>query len=250
MENESNGYHISFFKPTTSRARHNRNMVIWLVSVWFIAIFGFHIVLRIIEKPTPEPAYKSFETAWSNIKSGDPSARDFIDLGNSTLSVLGKMYVTDDDRNILSEVFSWSVYRIIPEISEAELRNDIRAFREKQEEITNISEPEYIEQKQALSKKVAPLFDLASNDVRRRIIPFELKERESDLLSEEIKTQVPEIMGKYLIHNQSVLTDFKFLGFPFHYFYTAVFLLILFVGLCWIYCVRTDAMNKKLEIAD
>ena len=59
-----------------------------------------------------------------------------------------------------------------------------------------------------------------------------------------------EAMGLYLIHNRSVLTDTRFLGFPFHYFYTAVFLLILFVGLTWLYCVRTDMFNKKYGIED
>ena len=66
----------------------------------------------------------------------------------------------------------------------------------------------------------------------------------------ESRDVVAEAMGLYLIHNRSVLTDLKFLGFPFHYFYTAVFLLILFVGLCWLYCVRTDLFNKKYGIED
>jgi putative solute:sodium symporter small subunit len=64
------------------------------------------------------------------------------------------------------------------------------------------------------------------------------------------RAQLTGIMGLYLIHNRSALTDAKFLGFPFHYFYTAVFLLILFVGLCWLYCVRTDMYNKKYGIED
>ena len=53
MEKPSEGYHISFFKPTTERARANRNMVLWLVTVWFVAIFGFQILLKILEKPVP-----------------------------------------------------------------------------------------------------------------------------------------------------------------------------------------------------
>ncbi|RKX20065.1 MAG: hypothetical protein DRP35_06675 [Candidatus Zixiibacteriota bacterium] len=42
----------------------------------------------------------------------------------------------------------------------------------------------------------------------------------------------------------------RFLGFPFHYFYTAVFLLVLFVGLCWIFCFQTDRIYKKLGIEE
>ncbi len=250
MENSPNGYHISFFKPTTPRAKHNRNMVVWLVSIWFIAIFGFHIVLRIIEKPTPEPVYYSFETAWNNIQNETAETEDLSELGRSALSVLGKMYVTEEDRAVLSRVFSWSVFRLYPENQKDQLISEINAFQKKKEEITNISDTEYIQMKVALSKNLAAVLDLASNDVRKKIIPFEISAEGSGQLSEKAKGQLSSIMGKYLIHNQSVLTDFKFLGFPFHYFYTAVFLLILFVGLCWIYCIRTDAMNKKLEIAE
>jgi putative solute:sodium symporter small subunit len=52
-------------------------------------------------------------------------------------------------------------------------------------------------------------------------------------------------MEKHLTHNRSVLTDTKFLGFPFHYFYTAVFLLVLFVGLCLVYCRLMDDLSAK-----
>jgi putative solute:sodium symporter small subunit len=55
-------------------------------------------------------------------------------------------------------------------------------------------------------------------------------------------------MTKYATHNQSVLTDFAFLGFPFHYFYSGVFLLILFVFLCWLYCIRLERLQKKYSI--
>ncbi|MDZ7633356.1 MAG: DUF4212 domain-containing protein [Bacteroidales bacterium] len=52
--------------------------------------------------------------------------------------------------------------------------------------------------------------------------------------------RLPALMRLYMTHNQSVLTDTRFLGFPFHYFYTAVFLLVLFVALCIVY-------NKLVE---
>ena len=54
-----------------------------------------------------------------------------------------------------------------------------------------------------------------------------------------------EIMDRYLIHNRSVLTDTIFLGFPLHYFYTAVFLLVLFVGLCLGYCLMMERLEKE-----
>jgi putative solute:sodium symporter small subunit len=79
---------------------------------------------------------------------------------------------------------------------------------------------------------------------------LELSAENTGKLTSETINSLPGIMKKYLIHNQSFLTDFKFLGFPFHYFYTAIFLLILFVGLCWLYCVKADSLNAKLGIVD
>ncbi|MFC1670672.1 DUF4212 domain-containing protein, partial [Spirochaetota bacterium] len=49
----------------------------------------------------------------------------------------------------------------------------------------------------------------------------------------------------YLIHNRNVLTDIKFLGFPFHYFYTSQLLLIMFVLICLVYCIATDRIHRK-----
>ena len=91
MEQNNNDYHISFFKPTTERARFNRNIVILLVCIWVVAIFGFQILLRIMQKPTPEEAYVQFENIWDNVKNGEASENDYQVLAQTSLSVLGKI---------------------------------------------------------------------------------------------------------------------------------------------------------------
>ncbi len=87
-------------------------------------------------------------------------------------------------------------------------------------------------------------------DIRVKIAPLEVHSSLLESFNDENRKVFMEAMDLYLVHNQSVLTDTNFLGFPFHYFYTAVFLLILFVGLCWLYCVRTDMFNKKYGIEE
>ena len=67
MESHPNDYHISFFKPTTKIARLNRDIVVFLVVIWTIAIFGFQIALKVFEKPSPEPAYLDFEQVWDQV---------------------------------------------------------------------------------------------------------------------------------------------------------------------------------------
>ena len=61
---------------------------------------------------------------------------------------------------------------------------------------------------------------------------------------------IPEIMELYLVHNRSALTDTKFMGFPFHYWYTAQFLLIMFVLICLLYGLFIDKLNKKHNFKD
>jgi putative solute:sodium symporter small subunit len=94
------------------------------------------------------------------------------------------------------------------------------------------------------------IFNLHPLDVRGKIAALEVKSSLMGSFDANSRKIFEEAMELYLIHNRSVLTDTIFLGFPFHYFYTAVFLLILFVGLCWLYCVRTDMFNKKYGIED
>jgi putative solute:sodium symporter small subunit len=80
------------------------------------------------------------------------------------------------------------------------------------------------------------------------LLPTSLTPVENANFTPELTEQIPEIMQLYLVHNRSVLTDARFLGFPFHYWYTAQFLLILFVGLCIIYASFIDRLHKKYNI--
>jgi putative solute:sodium symporter small subunit len=250
MDTSTNGYHISFFKPTTPQALSNRNMVIWFVLIWFIAIFGFQILLRIMEKPTPENSYISFEQVWDEVKNKNASESELQTFGQSLLSVLGKVAISAEERAVLDKALSSTLYQLTPDSMRGNLVSEIRAFEQLKASITSLSNETYIQKKIELAIELPPVLGLPLSDVRSAILPFELVSEDIDNLSESTLASIPCIMKKYLIHNQSVLTDMKFLGFPFHYFYTAVFLLILFIGMCYIYCVKIDKLNKKLEISE
>lgn len=250
MSEPSNGYHISFFKPTTPHGKANRNLTIWLVVIWFVAIFGFHFLMRAIEKPTPEPAYTTFEQTWAKIEAGTAEAADIQEFGKASLSVLGKIAIAADDKAVLNNAFSWSVYELTADTLRESLMAKIKRFEAIKEEITQIDDKAYVETKLALSTGLSPILNLSLMDVRATILPLELSSENMDALTEETVNKLPAVMAKYLIHNQSFLTDTQFLGFPFHYFYSAVFLLILFVGLCWLYCVKTDQLNAKFNVVD
>jgi putative solute:sodium symporter small subunit len=250
MNENDNGYHISLFKPTTDRARFNRDLVVWLASIWFVAIFGFQIALRVLEKPTPEPSYIAFENVWDNVKAGTASKDEIQRFGQATLSVLGKVMIDPSERILLSQAMSWSIYSMFPDSLQAGLVTRLTEFEAQKTALEDIGDPAYISTKNKMAKRLSPMLGLNEFDARTRILPIELTAVNISGLSDDAINSLPGIMKKYTVHNQSFLTDFIFLGFPFHYFYTAFFLLVLFVGLCWIYCVRTDRRDKILGIED
>lgn len=250
MDKSSDEFHISFFKPTTPQATANRNMVVWFASIWFVAIFGFQTLLWIIEKPTPEPAYLTFQNVWEKVKERQADKTQMQEFGQAILSVLGKVAITPTDRAVLDNALSWTVYQLTDDVGKTVLIENVKSFETIKEGIDDIADQEYINAKKSISGELSPLLKLAALDVRSKILPLELVSKNMDNLTEGTIENLPGVMKKYLVHNQSFLTDFKLLGFPFHYFYTALFLLVLFVGLCWLYCVKTDSLNAKLNIVD
>lgn len=245
MTNESKDFRISFFKPTTERAKANRNRVILLVSIWAVAVFGFHIVLRIIEKPTPEPIYESYKTAYESLNNGDFSNDALRDYANGNLYILSKVFIDNDDKELLIQQFNGAVYNLADEELKEKLLPEIKDFEKAKKELVDITDAVYMDNKVKLGQMAENLLQLDKSDARLPIMPLKLNsEHFTDL---QLSDKTKSIMDKYLIHNRSVLTDFRFLGFPFHYFYSAVFLLVLFVFLCYLYCVKADRLDEELE---
>lgn len=249
MDKENN-YHISFFKPTTPRAKINRNMVLWLISIWAVSVFGFHFLLRVIEKPTPEPELVSFNQVWESVKTNNVSAEEIQTFAQSALHVTGKVFIAPGDRKALDNGISWAVFKLADSVQTIAISNALAEFEALSSKDLAVTDASYIAAKQKLSALVLPVIGIPASNVLANILPLELRSNAYEEFTNENKKIVEACMPKYMIHNRSVLTDTRFLGFPFHYFYSAVFLLILFIGLCYVYCVRVDSYNKKMEITE
>lgn len=241
-KHERKDYHISFFRPTTRLAKFNRNLSITLVLIWAICIYGFQVVLRVLEEPTPEQAYLNFEQVWPNVKTNNANEQEKQQFIVSALSVLGKVTVQPADREVLNNAVAKYYYELLPGEQYDAFQGKMTSFKASQ-----LGEEDYITNKKALSADASRVIDVPSYSLEAKLIPLELAAASS---SEVNIAKVEAVMAKYLIHNQSVLTDTVFLGFPFHYFYTGVFLMVLFVGICWFYCVATDRAMKKLGIEE
>jgi putative solute:sodium symporter small subunit len=249
MSNDSN-YHISFFRPTTERAKTNRNIVLLLVSIWAVAIFGFHFVMRAIEKPTPEPELVTFNSVWESVQTGNASEEELKQFANSALHVAGKVFIKTEHRNALDNGISWVSMQLADSAQKIALKNAAISFNEASKNAESVSDQTYIKAKNELGGIAQQIIGVEPGSTLYHILPLEINAEGFDAFTDENKKIVAAAMPLYMIHNQSVLTDTKFLGFPFHYFYSAVFLLILFIALCYAYCVMIDKYNKKMEIAE
>lgn len=247
---KNNDYHISFFKPTTERAKYNRNMVITLVSIWAVGVFGFHFLLRAVEKPTPEPELTVFNEVWDNVKNENASNEEILKFAQSTLHVAGKVFIKADHRAALDNGITWATFQLADSAQTTALKNALNEFEAETKKAETVTDESYLAAKVKLGALASSILQLNADNVLGKIIPLELKSCCINELKEENKAIIETAMPLYSIHNRSVLTDTTFLGFPFHYFYTAVFLLVLFIALCYAYCVKVDKYNKKMEIAE
>lgn len=170
-------YHVNLFKPSTPYSQANSKLIISVVLIWAIAVLGFQVLLKVVEKPTPEKSFLDFQRVRPSLQMGTASVEDFDTFKKSLVLVLGK----------------------------------------------------------TLQKEHRALLMSAVNAPSGENLPYD---------------QLEAAMKTYTVHNQSFLTDFRFLGFPFHYWYTAEFLLILFVFLCWFYCKRIVQLQKKHNVKD
>ncbi len=256
METNTNQYNFSLFKPVSPYGKKNRNLIITLLIIWFVGIFGFQTLLLIFEKPTPEKALVSFETVWENVKTKKANDQEKMDLINSMVSVAGKSSVKPDDRIILNKALSYFVYSIISDSDQVVLAEQVAALALTREKLVKAVDSEYA-RLQADLVKIKTTIDAIANEKtgidptnnKEAILPYSLNATKDELTAENVEV-LPKIMRKYLTHNQSFLTDAKFLGFPFHYFYTAEFLLILFVLLSLFYSIRITQIQKKLSIIE
>jgi len=113
LEASSNNYDFSLFKPVSQYGRRNRNLILILGTIWFVAIFGFQALLLIFQKPTPEKTLITFESVWDNIKSGQATDQNKKDFVNSLIAVAGKSSVKPADKTVLMNSISWAVYGMV-----------------------------------------------------------------------------------------------------------------------------------------
>lgn len=253
---QDNGVHFSLFKPHNEYSRRNRNIILSMLVIWAVAVFGFQIMLRVFEKPTPEPSFIEFEKAWPSMLSGNSSIEQQQELTRSLLMVVGKTSVKPNDKAILDSALTLIVFNLANDSLSTLVKAEVATQKEAISRLPKADDAEYLaiqetvrSTKANIAIMLCPLLGFSQEGLEATLLPFHLLPNVETLSPDLIKA-VETTMARYAIHNQSFLTDRRFIGFPFHYFYTAVFLLILFVLLCYLYNVRIERLQKKFGIEE
>ncbi len=250
-------YNFSIFKPRNLHGIKNRNIILTILLIWATAVFGFQFLFRAIEKPTPEKALTMFESVWPAVLSGTPGAGDSGILLHSIILVKGKNIVKPEDQVILSDAINTLFYMGVPDSIKTSITKQTSGLKELKNRLPALKDQEYLEvsalireEAGSLRKTASPFVGFYEDSNEAVILSSSLQDAYNESLSGDVINKLPGIMKFYLTHNQSWLTDVKFLGFPFHYFYTAVFLLILFIILCIVYNKLIEAKLEKDGIVE
>ncbi len=216
---EQSHLEVNFFRPKSEATKANTKLITILIVIWAVAVFGFQFLLIGIGKPTEERTLVEFRELWPNVQSA-PSEPELKSFSKVLLMTLGKnATIKEADRILMQDALAVTINLLNPEPATAE----------------------------AAALKIG-LGEEGFDPLLRDQLMFHYKS--SSISNYNALSALPESMEKYLIHNRSFLTDTTFIGFPLHYFYTAQFLLILFILLCLVYAKAVDKMNIRLGIEE
>ncbi len=253
----SDQYNFSIFRPRNLHGRKNRNVIFTMLLIWALAVFGFQFLLKGIQKPVPEKTLEIFESVWPKAIANDLTSSEFKSLLNSLVLVKGKNMIKPEDQELLSDAISCAVFSSMPDTLRSVLLSGVSEIKSMKTQLITAGGNDYLELSERIKARYGLIMEQAEpwsgfreGSLEAPIFAASLNDTYPASLSDAAFTVLPGVMKFYLTHYQSVLTDTKFLGFPFHYFYTAVFLLVLFIVLCIVYNVLVEWRLKKEGVVE
>lgn len=225
---ESKSYNVNFFKPSTPFLKENIRAIVIGLVVWGVVTYGFQILLKIMETPTPEASYVEFQQIAPKLADGSASAEEMVTGANFYLAMLGKSAALLKNEQ-LKTAFTSTAYNVLAGADQQMLIDT--AAKAGSGEAMDVG-------------FINSALGITDNKAMMAVVPFALTAVTPDKMVMFDPATKP-LMDKFFIHNQSVLTDTIVFGFPFHYFFTALVTLVIFVLICLVYCQVIDKLMKK-----
>jgi uncharacterized membrane protein len=246
-------YNFSIFRPGNLHGRKNRNVIMTMLLIWAVSVFGFQFLLKAIEKPTPEKTLVTFMELWPSVRSGSVTPDSYNPFLTTLVLARGKNTLKSDEQKIISDAITCFTYRIIPDSAGRALGGIVATISDLRSSLASLKGEQFLEVKKRISGHYSDIIDatikytgFARGSLESSIFVYSLQTSFPSSMSDASFDRLENIMKLYMTHNQSFLTDSRILGFPFHYFYTAVLLLVLFVILCIVYNILVEwRLNKE-----
>jgi uncharacterized membrane protein len=250
-------YNFSIFRPRNLHGRKNRNVILTMLLIWAVAVFGFQFLLRSVEKPAKEKSLVTFIELWPTARSGTLGSESYNSFLTSLINARGKNTLKPEEQKVISDAITCFTYRILPDSAGSALSGSISIVSDLRNSLTSLKGEQFLEVKKKISDQYSAIADLTSGytgftrgSLESMIFVYSLQTSFPLSMADSSFDRLEDIMKLYMTHNQSFLTDSRILGFPFHYFYTAVFLLILFVILCIVYNILIEWRLKKEGVVE
>lgn len=246
-------YNFSIFRPRNLHGRKNRNVILTMLLIWAVAVFGFQFFLRAVEKPVQERALVTFLELWPSVRSGAVKSESHNAFLTSLITARGKNTLKPEEQKVISDAITCFTYSILPDPVGTALSGSVATISDLRNSLASLKGEQYLEVKKkisdhysAITEATAEFTGIAGGSLESSIFVYSLQTSFPSSMSDASFDGLEDTMKLYMTHNQSFLTDSRILGFPFHYFYTAVFLLILFVILCIVYNLLVEwRLNKQ-----
>lgn len=250
-------YNFSIFRPRNLHGRKNRNVIMTMLLMWAVAVFGFQFFLRAVEKPVQEKALVTFMELWPSVRSGTNNPESHNAFLTSLVKARGKNTLKPEEQKVISDAITCFTYSILPDLAESALSGIVSNISDLRNTLSSLKGEQYLQVKKKISDYNSSIYDVTAEytgftrgSLESSIFVYSLQTSFPSSMSDASFDRLEDIMKLYMTHNQSFLTDSRFLGFPFHYFYTAVFLLILFVILCITYNILVEWRLKKEGVVE
>ncbi len=224
---ESKSYNVNFFKPSTPFLKENIRVIVIGLVIWGVMTYGSQILFKIMETPTPEAVYTSFQQIAPKLADGSASPEELVTAANFYVAALGKSTALLQN-DALKGAFTSTVYNVLSDA----------------EKVTLMTVAETAATDKTVNLDfINTALGITDNKAMMAVVPYALVPVAADKLAMTDDSLKP-VLDKFFIHNQSVFTDTVVLGFPFHYLYTALILLTAFVLICLVYCQVIDKLMK------
>jgi hypothetical protein len=155
-------YHFNLFQPFTEHGRKIRNLILTMLAVWAVCVFGFQVLLKVVEKPTPEVSLNRFDAAYASLEQGRSDQSTVREFLHSQILAAGKNVIKPADREVLVSGINLAFRMLIPDSVREPMLAKLPEMITMKEKLTKAKDQEYLDLKTGISRIQSDLMTLTA----------------------------------------------------------------------------------------